>query len=193
MKTTSSRSWKVQCAALGLVSVGAPSTRRVRCQRRVCAIESHQTCTSDHLQIRRKARLSTGSTLFLVAPKNENAHSRTTEDRSKMPEHDPCQDMACGPHTVPSLGNHDWPLSAPAEHRHILYRSLAKYRVKTVWEKYLEIPERSYVFPRQIMDPSGSIFSKASVVTRGRQRKHRNNHRSARPWRLIKVTCLKAY
>jgi hypothetical protein len=46
------------------------------------------------------------------------------------------------------------------------YRSLAKYcaaRVRIWWEKYLEIAERSWVFSPQVIVPSGTIFSNATV------------------------------
>jgi hypothetical protein len=46
------------------------------------------------------------------------------------------------------------------------YRSLAKYCTtwaRIWWEKCLEIAERSWVFSPQMIAPSGTIFSKATV------------------------------
>jgi hypothetical protein len=47
------------------------------------------------------------------------------------------------------------------------YHSLAQQSVawfRNLWQKYKEIEERSLVFPPQMIDQSGSIFSKATVV-----------------------------
>jgi hypothetical protein len=51
--------------------------------------------------------------------------------------------------------------------REISYRTLAKYYCTTwlriLWEENLEIAERSLVFSPQMIVPSGTVFSRATV------------------------------